>query len=82
MTPKPRTGLPNPLTATDISYIRANHHNTPANVIAKHLGRANITIYNYLDDNGLKVYSSRITKQQHKPRTTSEYFVYDKNWII
>lgn len=76
------TGLPRPLTDSDIAYIRDNHHNTPANAMAKHLGRTGKTIRTHMDENGLKIFRSREYSYQRPVPTKSEFFEYDKKWII
>jgi len=80
------TGLPNPFTDAEIAYICDNHHNTPVEQMARHLGRGNQTIYKHMDENSLKVYRSVFSNYKRKAiaaiKTKSEFFEYDKNWII
>lgn len=66
-----------PLTDSEIAYIRENHHNTPTKVMAKHLGRADLTIRKYMVQNGLT-----ICKKVRGVSTESEFFQHDKNWIV
>lgn len=73
---------PKPFSDADKAYILANHHNTPVNTMAKYIQRGNQTIYDYLDANGLKVFSPRASKRVPKGRVKTGFFEYDKRWII
>ncbi len=73
---KPVTVRKNQLTASDKDYIREKHKTTTVIKLSQHLGRATISIYRFMDEERLSVFSTKPGPDSHRtpPRIKRGYF--------